>query len=821
MPPIIKDSDAAPVSQETTRSGSAATAGDAAAKPQPVALEVPITVNGVRTVAGSDKREPFSESTKTVMIHGVGAVIRLNSSVAPGQLLFLTNERTKKEVVCQVVKSKTYRNVSGYVELEFTEPAVGFWGMRFPSDRIGPGPQAVTGVVRPPAAGHGAPSRPVAQKTEPPMASVPASAPAKPSSPAPAPSKLVPPSTAPSIVPAPIDSAALLGAPKEKANSAVPAAPAVRLLDADEPLIEPWLRKREPAPRPPVAPPTVASAELAAKSEEPARNLTSPARNFDLSRSSDKPASLFAPSAAPANLSTVDLSSLTPFFEVKRAPADATPRPAPAAPDAETEELQQHTARLQEELSKIPFAEEAFSPTERTSAARACSPRAPEAEAPAFPLTEQSIAALKMELKTDMVHESAVRLVESDEPSQKAPVLPEAPKREEPLKIEPPAPIPALDTLGQEEMKIPAWLEPLARNASSPSSIEELVQREKTKRTAEQPALEELIAPLAAPAPEGPVSESRVPQFGSALPFEEASRPRDTWSKESTRKKPGKGMLLAGLAAGIVVLAGGWWYMNRQSAGVHAGLRRGQGPASSPELETGAAKESVLGTALPGRTDLAAEESRPLTGNSNDPVHPGNNLSGAAPESAPAGAARNARVSSESSKGASAASAPTEAEPVEAKKPILGEVHLAAPKISQKRNNQSGAEPDAAVLNEDQPESNADSLGTGLGIASNQPAAPAAPLTVGGDVETAKLISSVPPVYPAMARAQHISGGVTIDALIDANGRVSTMKIVSGPTLLRQAAVDALKQWKYQPATLDGKAVPLHLMVTIQFKLQQ
>src|SRR5689334_24177131 len=106
-------------------------------------------------------------------------------------------------------------------------------------------------------------------------------------------------------------------------------------------------------------------------------------------------------------------------------------------------------------------------------------------------------------------------------------------------------------------------------------------------------------------------------------------------------------------------------------------------------------------------------------------------------------------------------------------------------------------------------------------VASNQPAAPAAPLTVGGDVKQAKLISSVPPAYPTMAKAQRISGAVTIDALIDANGRVTTMKVISGPTLLQEAAKDALKQWKYQPATLDGKAVPMHLTVTIQFRLQE
>jgi protein TonB len=46
------------------------------------------------------------------------------------------------------------------------------------------------------------------------------------------------------------------------------------------------------------------------------------------------------------------------------------------------------------------------------------------------------------------------------------------------------------------------------------------------------------------------------------------------------------------------------------------------------------------------------------------------------------------------------------------------------------------------------------------------------------------------------------------------------MKVVSGPTLLHQAAMDALRQWKYQPATLNGNTVPMHLTVTILFRLQ-
>jgi protein TonB len=82
------------------------------------------------------------------------------------------------------------------------------------------------------------------------------------------------------------------------------------------------------------------------------------------------------------------------------------------------------------------------------------------------------------------------------------------------------------------------------------------------------------------------------------------------------------------------------------------------------------------------------------------------------------------------------------------------------------------------------------------------------------------LISSVSPVYPALAKTQHVAGDVRVDALIDANGRVTTMKVVSGPSLLHQAAMDSLRHWKYQAATLDGKPVPMHLTVTLQFRLQ-
>ena len=87
-------------------------------------------------------------------------------------------------------------------------------------------------------------------------------------------------------------------------------------------------------------------------------------------------------------------------------------------------------------------------------------------------------------------------------------------------------------------------------------------------------------------------------------------------------------------------------------------------------------------------------------------------------------------------------------------------------------------------------------------------------------MKPAQLLKSVPPVYPSTAKTQRVGGDVKIDALIDAEGNVTTTKILSGPVLLHQAAAAAVKQWKYQPAYLDGKPTAMHLTVTVQFRLQ-
>jgi TonB family protein len=101
---------------------------------------------------------------------------------------------------------------------------------------------------------------------------------------------------------------------------------------------------------------------------------------------------------------------------------------------------------------------------------------------------------------------------------------------------------------------------------------------------------------------------------------------------------------------------------------------------------------------------------------------------------------------------------------------------------------------------------------------------PPAPATETGYVRSiiqeARLTKSEPPDYPELAKSTHVSGDVVMDAVIDAAGNVKSVRVISGPPLLQRAAVDALRQWKYEPARLDGQPIAVHLTVTLNFRLR-
>jgi len=681
MPPTAKDSSLLPTSPETSeRSPGGATAGPQISNAQPVTLEVPVTVNGARAVEGSDKREPFSETTSTVLVLINGAVIRLSSAVAPGQLLFLTNDKTKKEVVCQVVKSKHYRSASGYVELEFTEPVLGFWGMRFPGER------------------PGAQSSPAARK-----------------------------------------------------------------------LTSPFLPAELPAANAEPKPTLLVDAKPA---ENITTNLADDVQEFKTEIKADERPSSKADFLAPAEASTV-----APTLDANR---------------------------LEQQLSELLSAEGKQSEGFAVSAAPPSKQELGDAAAKIFDMANEEPAVARVEAWP----------VHSDSSSP----APAAPKD---------TPAPATSSFDAEEVKIPAWLEPLARNAAIPappaetaaSDSEQFEEWQAPQAPESASAAKQAQAPVAAKKTARTSKRAQTtPVFGKTLLGESA--PTLTGARRS-----GKGIWMAVAAGLIFAAASGAWY-----------FRDSWAPAQSSPVSNASQASSASASLLPPapNTQSAAgvtPSSTPMEGP--EATSQGKNAnSGGATVEAPAPASSVAqgkmqtaaiteRISKSGSKNDLSAGPAKSAEPDESEiqRPSLGAIRLAKPKVRRSNNVQANGEMEPALEeNSSELPGGENSLGANLAESSKQPAAPPAPL--GGDVKPARLISSAPPSYPALARTQHIAGDVRIDALIDATGRVTTMKVVSGPSLLHQAAMDALHRWKYEAATLDGKPVPMHLTVTIQFRLQ-
>jgi type II secretory pathway pseudopilin PulG len=99
---------------------------DSAGHDQANVLEVPVTIQGAKHVEGSEQRQIFTETTKTTIVFGNGAVVNLSSKVTQGQCVFLRNDRTGREILCKVLEWRQVAE-SGYADLEFTTRDPNFW----------------------------------------------------------------------------------------------------------------------------------------------------------------------------------------------------------------------------------------------------------------------------------------------------------------------------------------------------------------------------------------------------------------------------------------------------------------------------------------------------------------------------------------------------------------------------------------------------------------------------------------------------------------------------------------------------------------------
>ncbi|MGB7845424.1 MAG: TonB family protein [Candidatus Acidiferrum sp.] len=686
MAPILKEAEAAVVATTTVATAPAAphpkSPADAPARPQPIPLEIPVSVNGARTVEGSDKREPFSETTLTVLVFPLGAVIRMATPLVPGQLIFLTNEKTKKEVVCQVVKSKPAGTAAGYVELRFTEPAAGFWGVSFPGASAAP-------VAHHPAA----PVAPAAPKTIPPVSPLAATSPAH--KPVTTPATFIPPAK-PGIAPLPLPAA------KQQPTGPQSVAPAS----------PPHLISIAPSPA------------MATVLEPP-------------------PAQTAAP-IAPA------------IPKLNTTPASSTPS---------TEELKLEAARLQAQLSTLLFRE-----TPAAQPAPSVPPVTLKAEPPAAEVAKKVLEIVQEEPK----------------PAAKSEPRPALP-------IHKPIPV---SLSANEEVKIPAWLAPLSQN--SEQSVAENADSANVSSESASHVLahsEDSSDILVADEPRH--QHSTV--FGGQLLGESSVQPEQVTSKGSR-----KGLFLGFAAATVLLIGGGWYFRQSFSASVPVAAVK---PVSTPTATPPAAAKPDLLSAGAGST-LATSTVNPA------PVASSTISSQPLKNSAPAATQPALPAAPEPKNSNPAPRNPAPIEPP--KKAGLGNVHLAAPVVNRGAGSQQASDT-LPTIETNNASAGSDALAA---VASAHRKEPVAPLPVGGDVKPAKLIKSTPPVYPQVAKAQHISGDVLIDALIDASGNVATVQIISGPAILHRAALDALKQWRYSPALLDGQPTSMHLTVTVQFRVQ-
>jgi periplasmic protein TonB len=97
--------------------------------------------------------------------------------------------------------------------------------------------------------------------------------------------------------------------------------------------------------------------------------------------------------------------------------------------------------------------------------------------------------------------------------------------------------------------------------------------------------------------------------------------------------------------------------------------------------------------------------------------------------------------------------------------------------------------------------------------------APRGAMRVSSSLVEGLLVRKTLPVYPPIARTMHMQGTVVLQATISTTGTIEHLHVVSGPAMLQQAALDAVKRWVYRPYILNGKPVEVETTVQVEFRL--
>jgi len=100
------------------------------------------------------------------------------------------------------------------------------------------------------------------------------------------------------------------------------------------------------------------------------------------------------------------------------------------------------------------------------------------------------------------------------------------------------------------------------------------------------------------------------------------------------------------------------------------------------------------------------------------------------------------------------------------------------------------------------------------------PPAPQQPVRIGGQISAPELLHRVEPVYPDIAVMAKVTGTVILEAVVATDGTVESVKVLRPVKFLEQAAIDAVRQWRYKPLILNGMPTPFVLTVTLTFSIR-
>lgn len=318
-----------------------------------------------------------------------------------------------------------------------------------------------------------------------------------------------------------------------------------------------------------------------------------------------------------------------------------------------------------------------------------------------------------------------------------------------------------------------------------------------------------------------PVVKAEPVRSSAAVAFprnEEKEKPEiragfGTFDAMTEEKSGGNGKMLGIVAMLVVVLASGGYYFLK--------VRKTATPA-----------QQVASSVPASQTVATGNEVANPSATSNPSTTAGNSSTAANPTSATNAATSSSRVS-EASRIAADNVRPVDKKSADKPNPSArnAERAIAEDQPPQKPAPTTvtlgGGQSHIAVANTQMPQADVSAnLGMQGGNASGalsalaRPVSSSAPSVAQSELEPMKVLKSVPPIYPAIAKVRRLSGPVVVEVKVGKDGHVTNPRFVSGQPVFRDAAFDAVKQWLFKPATLNGQAIEQTTQIKVVFSPQ-